>query len=83
MNSLCEMVVMIDGPLFGINKGEKLLINKSLKPQNGNLVFFSTNDSCEIYRFETARGEPTLWPGNIKIKESEVNSLSVIINSIP
>jgi hypothetical protein len=79
---LFEITLTEDGPLFGYNKDTKIIVSSTLRPKNGNLVVLSYKGENQVYRFETASGEATLWPGNQKLSEVECNSLFVVISEV-
>lgn len=76
-----ELKLTIGAPLFGFDKEELLTVDTGLKPQNGDLVVFSSNDHNEVYRFETSNGFASLWPGNTPITETEANQCYVILKN--
>lgn len=53
-----------DQPLFGMSKGNYVLIDDSKDPQPGDLVLFNDGEHSNIYRYELIGGVCNLWPGN-------------------
>lgn len=77
--SLISITLPSAAPLFGINKDDKILVDMSRKPRNGDLVLVSEGDSQGVFRYETASGVPTLWPGNKSLKEDNPIVAYVVI----
>lgn len=76
---LHELTLTSDGPLFGFDKEEKIVVSSTLRAQNGNLVVLSLNGTNDVFRFEIIDGVEKLWPGNRVITEVERNNLFVIV----
>jgi SOS-response transcriptional repressor LexA len=63
-------------PLFGIDQGDKLVLELTKSPQNGELVLMSKDGESNVYRYETASGRPTIWPGNEEVR-SDASLLTI------
>jgi hypothetical protein len=68
-----------DAPLFGMTRGNLLLIDRTQKPLNGDLILLENSDGGGIYRFEYNQGKPRLWPGNIILNEAIHNLIGGVI----
>jgi DNA polymerase V len=61
-----------DSKLFGLNKGDELIVDRSLDPKSGDLVVAVITNQFVIARFVMCQGVACLQPFNKKAGEDEL-----------
>lgn len=71
--------LLSDAPLFSMSRGNFLLVDRTQKPKNGDLIILVSSEMNGVYRFEYNQGRPCLWPGNIILKEEMHNLIGGVV----